>query len=157
MARPCKAAGVLTNKSQTKDEIKGRMDHEEKLKGKSDKIKAPADFTTNQEYIFNFIVNELEESKLLGNLDIFILISTCIAIDRRLEIEWKINKNPSLMFKKEIISARKSYSDDFFRGCNELSLSPQSRAKLANLNLIVGQEKEDPLLVAIRNRGKKNG
>ncbi|MBB6622560.1 P27 family phage terminase small subunit [Clostridium gasigenes] len=157
MARPCKAAGVLTDKSQTKDEIKGRIENEEKLKGKSDKINAPEQLTSNQEFIFNFIVDELEESKLLGNLDIFILISTCIAIDRRLEIEWKINKNPSLLFRKEVISTRKSYSEDFFRGCNELSLSPQSRAKLANLNLMADKDKEDPLLIAIRNRGKKGG
>lgn len=151
MARPCKAAGVLTDNSQTKAEIKGRIDQEEKLKGKSDKIRAPEQLTENQQKIFNFIVNELEESKLLGNLDIYILTNTSIAIDRILQIEYKINKNPSLMFRKEIISSKKSYSSDFFRGCNELSLSPQSRAKLANLNLQADKDKKNPLLAALED------
>ncbi|NFE32060.1 phage terminase small subunit P27 family, partial [Clostridium botulinum] len=34
--------------------------------------------------------------------------------------------------------------------CNELSLSPQSRAKLGNLALNNKEEQEDPLLKALR-------
>jgi len=37
----------------------------------------------------------------------------------------------------------------FYRCCNELSLSPQSRAKLGNINLQSKQEEEDPLLKVI--------
>lgn len=151
MARPCKAAGVLTENSQTKAEIKGRIDNEEKLKGKSDKIIAPEQLTKTQKIIFKFIVDELEESKLLGNLDLYILTNTSIAIDRILQLEYKININPSLMFRKEVISLKKAYSGDFFRGCNELSLSPQSRAKLANLNLQADKDKKNPLLAALED------
>jgi phage terminase small subunit len=35
---------------------------------------------------------------------------------------------------------------EFFRCCNELSLSPQSRAKLASINVNAEINKEDPLL-----------
>lgn len=149
MARPTKSAAVLSDSSQTKAEIKGRIDNEIKLKGKCDKIEPPQTFTESQKIIFNFIVTELEESKLLGNLDLFILINTCIAIDRIFDIEWKINLNPKLMFRKEVISLKKAYGSDFYRGCNELSLSPQSRAKLANLNAQADKDKNNPLLAAL--------
>lgn len=151
MARPTKSAKVLSECSQTKDEIRERIENEETLKGNSDRLIAPEELTENQKKIFNFILEELEESKLLGNLDLFILTNTCIAIDRLISIEYAINKNPSLQFRKEIMNNKKIYSSDFYRGCNELSLSPQSRAKLANINMNANNKKEDPLLKALRD------
>ena len=41
---------------------------------------------------------------------------------------------------------------DFFRCCNELGLSPQSRAKLANINVQAAQQEEDPLLTLLRGK-----
>lgn len=149
MARPTKSAKVLSECSQTKDEIRERIENEETLKGNSDKLIAPNELTENQKKIFNFILEELEESKLLGNLDLFILANTCIAIDRLISIEYAINKNPSLQFRKEVMNNKKIYSSDFYRGCNELSLSPQSRAKLANINMSANNKKEDPLIKAL--------
>lgn len=151
MARPTKAARVLSECSQTKDEIRERIENEEALKGNSDKLIVPKELTENQKKIFNFILEELEESKLLGNLDLFILITTCIAIDRLISIEYAINKNPSLQFSREIMNNKKIYSSDFYRGCNELSLSPQSRAKLANINMNANSKKEDPLIKALED------
>ena len=43
--------------------------------------------------------------------------------------------------------SKEKYTKDFFRCCNELCLSPQSRAKLANLN--VQAQEEDPLMKAL--------
>ncbi len=151
MARPTKAARVLSECSQTKDEIRERIENEEALKGNSDKLIAPKELTENQKKIFNFILEELEESKLLGNLDLFILINTCIATDRLLSIEYAINKNPSLQFSREIMNNKKIYSSEFYRGCNELSLSPQSRAKLANINMSANKKKDDPLIKALED------
>ena len=42
------------------------------------------------------------------------------------------------------MNAKDKYSKDLYRCCNELSLSPQSRAKIANINT---QSKEDDLLL----------
>lgn len=156
MARPTKAARVLSESSQTKDEIRERIENEEVLKGNSDKLIAPEELTENQKNIFYFILNELEESKLLGNLDLFILINTCIATDRLLTIEYAINKNPSLQFRKELMNNKKIYSSDFYRGCNELSLSPQSRAKLANINMNANKKKDDPLIKALEDDEDEN-
>lgn len=155
MGRPCKSAKVLTECSQTKDEINERNENEEKLKGKADNISPTQDLNDNQLSIFNFIKNELEESKLLGNLDSFILTTCVIAIDRLQYIEEKINDKPNLIFNKDLMNSKKVYTADFLRCCNELSLSPQSRAKLANLNLNAKQDKEDDALNTIRR--KKHG
>lgn len=145
MARPCKSAKVLTECSQTKAEIDERIDQEEKLKG-IDKIEPPDYLNKNQLRLFNFIVDNLDEAGLLGALDTFILTTCVIAIDRLEEVEKKINLKPALMTNKDIMKIKDTYTKDFLRCCNELSLSPQSRAKLANINMIAEQNKEDPLL-----------
>ena len=156
MGRPCKAAIVLSECSQTKEEIKTRMDNEEKLKGNSDKIDPPDYLNSNQLDLFYYIKNELKESKLLSNLDVYILVKCAIAIDRLQFIEKKVNDNPKLLFvQNPLMGNKKNYDADFFRCCNELSLSPQSRAKLGNINLLAKKEEEDPLLAAIR--GENNG
>lgn len=149
MARPCKSAKVLTDCSQTKDEIQERIDNEEKLKGKADKINPPDYLNENQVDLFNYIKNQLEESKLLSNLDVYILSKCVIAIDRLQVIESKINKNPKLLLQSQFMSSKDKYDKDFYRCCNELSLSPQSRAKLANINLQSQEKKQDPLLKAL--------
>lgn len=155
MGRPAKAAIVLSNCSQTKEEIKKRIDNEEKLKGKADNINPPDYLNNNQVDLFNYIKSELEESKLLSNLDVFILAKCAIAINRLQFIEKKVNDNPRLLLvQNPLMSNKKNYDADFFRCCNELSLSPQSRAKLGNINLLAETEKEDPLLMALKRRKK---
>ncbi|MFQ9695704.1 MAG: hypothetical protein ACLRY5_02585 [Zhenhengia sp.] len=57
------------------------------------------------------------------------------------------NPNPHIKIKT-------AYMKDFFRMCNELSLSPQSRANIANINCSTEAEKTDPLLT-ILGGGKK--
>lgn len=149
MSRPCKSAKVLTDCSQTQDEISERIENEEALKGKADKINPPDYLNDNQVDLFNYIKSELKESKLLGNLDVYILATCVIAIDRLQTLEDLLNKNNKLMFRSDFMSAKDKYVKDLYRCCNELSLSPQSRAKLANINLLAKQEKEDPLLKAL--------
>lgn len=149
MARPCKNVNLMS-KHLTKEEIESRQEQEEQLKGKADNIEPPNYLNDNQAKLFNYIKNELEESKLLSNLDVYILSSCVIAIDRLQFIESKINKNPGLIMQNQIMSAKDKYTKDFYRCCNELSLSPQSRAKLGNINLQAQKEKEDPVLKALR-------
>lgn len=150
MARPCKSASVLTESSQTKDEIEARIEIEKKLKGNSENIIAPDFLNENQVNLFNYIKEELRESNLLSNLDVYILSKCVVAIDRIQYIEKKINMNPKLLLNSKFMANKKNYDSDFFRCCNELSLSPQSRAKLANINILANQEKEDPVIKALR-------
>lgn len=146
MARPCK---VIDSQSRhnTKAEIKERKEAEEAIKGSDDKIAIPPEYLNNkQKDIYTFIVNELAETNILNNLDVFILSTCSIAVERLIKIETIINRNPNGLMNKDIMSAKDKYTKDLYRCCNELSLSPQSRAKLGSLALANKEKKEDPLL-----------
>lgn len=153
MARPSKSVKTMS-KNLTKEEKEIRLQTEEKLKGGADNISPPEHLNDRQKKIFDYIVDELKASGILGNLDIYILSACSIAIDRLQEIEKLINEDISKLFNKDLMSAKDKYTKDFFRCCNELSLSPQSRAKLGNINLQVKQQKED-LLLKVLAGGKK--
>lgn len=130
MARPAKAI-ESQSKHLTKEEIEVRTETEKKLKGNNDKLK-PADYLNKrQKEIFNYILENLEESKILGNLDAFILNRTAITIERLENLDKQANNDEEIMFTTGFRSSRDMYSKDFFRCCNELCLSPQSRAKLS--------------------------
>lgn len=143
MARPTKSVNLI-KKNLTKEEREQRTDGEKNLRGNKDKLKPPTYLNSKQKKIFKFIVNQLEKSGILGNLDIYILTTCSIAIDRLQVIEQMINENINRLTDKELLSAKDKYTKDLYRCCNELSLSPQARAKLANIN--VQKQEEDPLL-----------
>jgi P27 family predicted phage terminase small subunit len=153
VARPSKNVRVIS-KNLTKEEKQVRKDTEEKLKGAADKISPPSHLTTKQKKIFKKVVKELKASGILGNLDVYLLGTFAIAIDRLEHIEKLINENIKNLLDKNLMSAKDKYTKDFFRCCNELSLSPQSRAKLGNINLLTKQQEEDPLLKVLAG-GKK--
>ena len=145
MARPSKSVKT-TSKNLTKEEKEKRQETEEILKGGADKITPPKHLNARQKKIFNNIVDELKSSGILGNLDVYILATCSIALDRIQEIEKMINKDSTLIRDKDLRLSKDTYTKDFFRCCNELSLSPQSRAKIGNINMQKEKEKQDPLL-----------
>jgi P27 family predicted phage terminase small subunit len=146
MARPCKPASLLTDKSQTKAEISEREAIEKKLRGDSVKISCPRDLSKTQQKIFRRIVKELNKSDILGTLDTYLLRQTAISIDRLQTIENMISEDENLLFNVKLMASKDKYTKDFFRCCNELGLSPQSRAKFANL---MAAKAEDPLIKAL--------
>lgn len=150
MGRPCK---VISSQSRhnTKAEIEERQQAEESIKVKNDKIKqAPQHLKKSQAKIYDYIINELADTEILNNLDVYILTACCIAVDRLTYIEDLINKKPSALFNKDLMSAKDKYTKDLYRCCNELSLSPQSRAKLGSLALANKEKREDPVLKALQ-------
>lgn len=149
MARPSKPISVQS-RHNTKEEVEKRKEQEERLKGLADKIKPPKHLTKNQKKIFKFIVDQLKASGILSNLDIFMLTSCSIAVDRINEVEKMINDEPFLLRDKDLMSSKDKYSKEFFRCSNELSLSPQARAKIAGLNLQVKEQEEDPIIKALK-------
>lgn len=148
MARPCKSIQAQS-RHNTKEEIEARMEQESKLRGMADKVKPPSYLNKRQKKIFKYIVSELEASGIVGNLDVFILSTCSIAIDRLQEIETLINEDINRLADKTLMASKEKYTRDLFRCCNELSLSPQSRAKLGNLNIQAKADAEDPVLKAI--------
>ena len=141
MARPCKNVNLQHERSLNKDEAAVRLANEEKLRGKTHAIKPPSYLSAAQKRIFRYIVSGLEASGILGNLDVYVLAECSICIDRMQTIEKDMNKNG---LDPNLVKVKDSYTKAFFRYCNELSLSPQSRAKLANINLQA--KDENPLL-----------
>lgn len=149
MARPCK---VIDSQSRhnTKAEIKARQEKEERIKSLADKIGKPPNYLSKeQKKVYRFIIDELESTGILTNLDVYILATCAIAVDRLQTIESIINKNLGSLANKDLMSAKDKYTKDLYRCCNELSLSPQSRAKLGNLALDNKDKKEDPVLKAL--------
>lgn len=134
MARPCKSAKLLTDKSQTKGEIEARTEQENRLKGQSGRLPSPPKWLTDsQKKIFRLIVKELESADILCRLDVWILQECAVAVDCLNRIGADVNADPSLIYSKAVLAAKEKYTKIFFRCCNELSLSPQSRAKIANI------------------------
>lgn len=150
MARPCKNIEAQS-RHNSKEDIEKRKETEEKLKGLADRIEFPPEYLTKeQKLIYKEIFDELKASQILSNLDIYILSTCSIAIDRLQYIEEIINKNPRALMNKDLMSAKDKYNKDFYRCCNELSLSPQSRAKFGSLSLKAKEKEEDPLIKALK-------
>ncbi|NRT34130.1 P27 family predicted phage terminase small subunit [Clostridium beijerinckii] len=145
MARPSMSATV-TSKHLTEEERKNKIETEQKLKGSSDNIKPPKHLSAKQKKIFKYIVDELVNSDILGNLDIYVLSTTAICIDRLQEIEKLINEDIEKLNDRKLMGSRKDYQSDLFRCMSELSMTPASRAKLGNINLQTQQNQNDPLL-----------
>lgn len=152
MGRPSKNAKV-SSKNLTKSESRTRLETEDKLKGKDKKPKASNRLNANQKKIFNFIADHYEDVGFLGELDEFILEMGAIAIDRLQQIEKMVNADINMLMSKELMAAKSKYTNDFFKCCAELSLSPQSRAKFG---IIATQKKEDDAdpLLKVLNGGK---
>lgn len=156
MARPCKSANLLTKPRQTKEEISAREATERKMRGHASGLKPPAFLSEDQKKIFKNIVKMLKYSEILGEPDVYILTTCAVAVDRLQKIEELLNRSGDWTKERDALSAKDKYTRDFFRCCNELSLSPQSRAKIGNL--AVQKEKEaGSRLFAVLNGGLDKG
>jgi len=147
MARPAKATAT-TSHHYSKEELERRKKAEDALRGGAEKL-IPSDYlTTEQAAIFTYIRDELLKAGIIGNLDIYILECTAIAIDRLGQIDRQINEDPELLSNSALITARDKIAKEFFRCCNELSLSPQARAKIAGSaqTAKTGESRKDKLL-----------
>ncbi|RXI50186.1 phage terminase small subunit P27 family [Clostridium tetani] len=140
----------LTVGHRTKEEIEKRKEQQEKLKGKSNKIEPTQKLNQNQTKIFYLIKSEMAESEVLCNLDSYMLTQFSIAIDKLAYLDELVEKKPGLILNKDFKSSKKLYFDIFTKCCTELSMSPQSRAKLANINSLAQQDKEDPIIKALQ-------
>lgn len=146
--RPAKSINASSG-ARTKEEVKLRQETESKLRGNINNIQ-PFDYLTDdQKAIFNFLVTEMEASEILGNLDVYVLNNACIAIDRLKTLEHQANIEPSVIFDKNFLSARKAYTDTFNKSCDNLCLSPTARAKIGSLTVQKSKADADPLIKAL--------
>ena len=148
MARPSKAVGA-NSKHLTKAEKDTRAKVEKTLKGGED-LTPPAYLTKSQVEVYNFILGQLEESKLLGQIDVFILSRAAVIIDRLKYMDQRAAEDPDLLFDNSFRLAQSQASTEFFRCCNELCLSPQARAKLS-ISAVKSQEPKKKTLMDLIN------
>lgn len=152
MARPAKSV-ELQSSHLTKQEITVRKNTENMLRG-STAVRPPYHLTKAQKKIFRAILQAFLKADIAGELDAYILAEGAVVIDRLQQIEQKINDQPELLLDKDVMSIRKGYTQDFFRICNELSLSPQSRAKLGSIAAGKVRRNSDPLLRLLEGEKK---
>ena len=157
MARAPKPVELQT-RHFTNAEIETRKAAEERLKGANNLIyKPPKHLSREEKKVYMFLVNELQASGILCNLDINILEQTVDSICRMKECNDLINQHGILikrangdLVKNPACTAYKDYNGIFNKCCMELGLSPSGRARLAQVNLNAKQDEEDPLLQALR-------
>ena len=150
MARPAKSVKVKTGVIAS-DEAAARVAVEDKVRGAAVSPEPPEGLTVEQREIFQFIVDGLTAGEILGRLDVFVLESTAVASDRRRSSNRMIDADPRLLLSTALQNSRAKYQRDLWRGCNELCLSPQARAKLGGLAAQKAREKKDPLLEALQD------
>lgn len=150
MGRPAKSVKVLAGAIASEDAAV-RSSVEDKLRGEAVKPDPPEGLTPEQREIFQFIVDGLAAGEILGELDVFVLESTAIAVDRLRTINGMIDQNQELLLSTALQNNRAKYQSDLWRGCSELCLSPQARAKLGGMAAQKAKETKDPLLEVLRD------
>ena len=145
MARPAKSVDVKSGEIRN-DIAQERREIENTLKGESSDVAPSFELSESQRMIFDRIKTMFDKVGLLGELDCYVLTEGAVVIDRLHQIEQHLNERPDLLFDRDICNTRKEYIQNFFRICNELSLSPQSRAKMGILASERDDRDNDPIL-----------
>lgn len=163
MARPRKPATLKQGKSETKEYLEDRADVEQDLKGNDDKLRdIPESLDTLGAKYYLYIIDELEISGILGNLDVFIIAQTADCLSKMEQLDEILKTTPLIydtidkmgnVIPKEhpAISAKMKYLGQFRALSTQLGLSPSSRAQLADMNMDKQESKDDALLRALAN------
>lgn len=143
----------------TKEDMQSRLEQEKRLKGNSDKIIAP-DFIEYDEVAmqkFNQIVEELNASEVISNVDVDLLAVYCDCWSKYVQatkmlhiqelIELQENKLGALTkVTNPYIKVQNIYSDKMMKISSLFGLSPADRSKIAHLNPSSKEEVVDPLM-----------
>lgn len=149
--RPAKALVAKTG-TILKDEENIRRAAEEAIRGNGENVEPPKHLNAAEKKVFRYIRDHLASADLVGGLDIYMIAETAVTIVKIAEIDKKLHKRDmSVTEQKSLITSRSTLMKDFFRGCSELSMSPQARAKIsiAAVQAVEAKSKKDPLLEAL--------
>lgn len=158
-------SGPNRNRNYTKAEVEQKREAERKIKGNSEKVTDVPDYLSElgKEY-YSFIVNEMEVSGILSNLDIPIVVQMAetLAILRDCDEAIKNHgtfymedtKEGSKLKPNPAVAVRNNTMNNFKQLATQLGMSPASRSSLANMNLEKEKEDGDKLLQILK---KKNG
>ena len=160
MARPRKDTSALQG-AYTKEAMKERLENENRLKGKADKLVAPEIVMIDEVALAKFeeLIEELKEVDVIANVDIDLLGVYCTAYSGYVratkmllmqsmveEQENKLGAITKMQNPYINIKIQQSYSDKMIKIASLFGLSPADRTRIAHLNPSDKNEKSDPLL-----------
>lgn len=164
MARPRTPASLKKGKSETKEHLEDRAELEEEIKGNDDILYSivPDSLDKNGKQYYIFIREQLQDSKVLGNLDIPMLTQTANCLSKIDELNTIINENGTIFtiidkFGNEVpkqhpaVSAYNTYMSQFRALATQLGLSPSARAQLTEMQMQNKEDLDDPILQALTN------
>lgn len=168
IARARKPASLKAGKSETKEQLAIREEIEKQLLGGTDKVgTVPSHLNDLAKVYYQFLVNELEISGLLSNLDIPVLEQTADTLSKIRECDEHLNNEGLVITKIDryghenqvenpYVKIKMAYLNQFRNLANQLGLSPSSRAALASKKIEAKEEQEDPLLKVLRGDADSN-
>lgn len=142
----------VTKKHLTKDEMEKRIAVENAFIDNGE-ITPPTYMTKDQLAAFKFIENALREAKVLSKLDTVTITQAAVAICMLHQSNKLVARRPTMAYDKDFVGTQERLVRTYLKLCDELCLSPQSRAKLGVL--VANQKKEDtdPLLSVLNGGG----
>lgn len=163
MARPRKPAAVKAGKSETKAHLEKRQEIEEEIKGNADKIyNIPEQLDDLGKEYYMFLIEELEASNILSNLDIPVLTQTADSLSKMEQADDVIKREGIIYstydrFDNEIpkehpaVGIKQKYLNQFRALSTQLGLSPSARASLSEMKIQAKKEEEDPVLQILKD------
>lgn len=167
---PRKPAALKSGKSESKEHLDNRALVEDKIRGGGDLIYdyVPDNLTEIGKNYYRFIINELNVSNLLSNLDIPMLTQMCTALSTMDELQDNILENGHLVQKTDragnvfwIENPAENlyikYQGLFMKIATQFGLSPSARSQLAEMNMTKQEDEDNPALAAIAKYKKTTG
>lgn len=158
MARARKPASLKKGNSETVAQKKHREEIEKALRGNDDNVKVVPSYLSKDEQIYyKWLIDELEISGLITNLDVPILEQTANALfimrqcDDIIRAEGILIKSfdkygNEVVKPNPAIKIKLDYQTKYAALCNQLGLSPAARASLAGKQIDAKAEAEDPVM-----------
>ena len=151
-----KAVSVRVTKKHLTKEEKGKRIAVENAFINDAEIKPPRYLTKEQKKAFKFIVDALRQAKVLSRLDAQTITQASVAIDMLTISNKEVAQNPMLSVDKDFVGTQEKLVRTYLKLCDELCLSPKSRAKLGVLVANQKKEETDPLLNVLQG-GEASG
>ena len=158
MARPRKDTSALQG-AYTKEAMKERLENENRLKGKTDKLIAPEIVKIDEVALAKFeeLVEELKEVDVIANVDVDLLGGYCtsysgyVRATKMLMMQYLVEEQENKLgaitkMQYPYIKVLHSYLDRMIKIASLFGLSPADRTRIAHLNPSDKNDKPDPLL-----------
>ena len=166
MARPRVPASLKKGKSETKAHLEERHEKEMQLKGESNLIyNIPKQLDEIAIEYYKFLIDELESSEILSNLDLPLLTQTADCLSKMEQAD-EVIKKEGMFYEKfdaqgnsepkehPAVGTKQKYLNQFRALSTQLGLSPSSRASLAEAAIQKSKEQKDPVLQILSNYQK---